>query len=503
MPTSAAAPVDAALYETVYDFLVSTGHKATAQALVKEASLDEKKLKSAKVEKLATVFSSYKRPAEAAPGNTAKKAKNEDSDDSDSDSVEEKPAAKKGTPTPAAATKSPAPAKPTPAPAAAAKKTPTPAAKKADSDSSDSDSDSDDSSEDEKPAAKKGTPAPAPAAAAKKTPTPAAATKKTPTPAAKNDASSSSDSDSSDDEKPAAKKATPAPAAAAKAKTPTPATKKTSSSSSSDDSSDDEDDEEKPATKPAASSGSASKPATPAAGEFKAYIKGLPWKASEHEVKDFFKACGKALSVELPLDEGGRSSGTAYIKFAQRAELDKALELDGQIWPGTERWLKIQEGFDKPERASFGSGVRPEGCDTVFVGNLPWDVDEEQLGNVFAEAGGVARVRMATDESGAFKGFAHVQFFDGADTDKAVALAGTDVNGRQIRVDYAPPRDRSLGDGGRGGGRGGGRDGGGRGGRGSPTGRGGRGGRGAPSMAVSKNKGSIVAAAGSKVTFDD
>ena len=78
-------------------------------------------------------------------------------------------------------------------------------------------------------------------------------------------------------------------------------------------------------------------------------------------MKDFFASCGKATSVELPMDADGRSTGTAFVKFAKREELEKALELDGQYWPGTERWLKIQEGTEKPERKSFGTGVKPEG----------------------------------------------------------------------------------------------------------------------------------------------
>ena len=97
-------------------------------------------------------------------------------------------------------------------------------------------------------------------------------------------------------------------------------------------------------------------------------------KVTEKEISDFFKTCGKATSVEIPLGEDGRSSGTAYVKFTQRSELEAALELDGQYWPGTERWLKILEGIEKPERKSFGASEKPEGCDTVFVGNLAWEV---------------------------------------------------------------------------------------------------------------------------------
>ena len=169
-------------------------------------------------------------------------------------------------------------------------------------------------------------------------------------------------------------------------------------------------------------------------------------------------------------------------------------------------------GFDKPERAAFGSGVKPEGCDTVFVGNLPWDVEEDNLRETFASCGDVARIRLATDPNdGSFKGFGHVQFYDGACTDAAVMLAGTEINGRAIRVDFAPPRERTSfgGAGGsprEGGGGRGGRGDGGRGGRGgaSPGGRGGRGGRGPPAPAgVMANKGSIGAGgSGKKISFD-
>jgi nucleolin len=220
-------------------------------------------------------------------------------------------------------------------------------------------------------------------------------------------------------------------------------------------------------------------------------------------VKDFFKGCGKGFNVELPMGEDGRSTGTAFVIFNERAELERAIELDGQYWPGTERWLKIQEGFEKPERKNFGTGVRPEGCDTVFVGNLPFDVEEDQMREIFGTAGTVNSIRFAMAEDGSFKGFGHVQFSDGACTDEAVKLAGTDINGRYIRVDYAPPRDRQSAGGGASGGRGGrgGRGDGGRGGRGD-SGRGRGGGRGTPGP-PNKSKGNIAVSAGTKMTFDE
>ena len=121
-------------------------------------------------------------------------------------------------------------------------------------------------------------------------------------------------------------------------------------------------------------------------------------------------------------------------------------------------------------------------------------------------------MRLATDrETGDFKGFGHVQFYNADSVDAAVKLAGTDVNGRAIRVDYAPPRDNAGGgsprggSGGRGGfGSGGGGRGRGDGGRGGFSGgRGGRGGGRGDSAAKSANKGSIIESSGKKITFDE
>ena len=245
----------------------------------------------------------------------------------------------------------------------------------------------------------------------------------------------------------------------------------------------------------------------PAGVEHKIYVKGLPWKVEEKDVKKYFASCGKILSVELPLAEGGKSSGTAFVTFSQRSELDAAIAMDGGIWPGTERWLKIEESVERPEKKKFGSGgVKPEGCDTVFVGNLSWDVTEELVRETFGSCGEIVRVKFSEDEEGNFKGFGHVQFADGASTDEAVKLAGTELCGRAMRVDYAPPKNRdSLGGGGRGG-RGGAVGGGGRGGGrgGRDGGRGGGRGRGGTPTSGNKNKGTIaIGSGGKKMTFDD
>lgn len=110
----------------------------------------------------------------------------------------------------------------------------------------------------------------------------------------------------------------------------------------------------------------------------KIYLRGLPWDTADDDVKDFFKACGKIVTVEQPKNPDGRSSGTAYVTFDSAAAAAKAIELDGQELGG--RWLKIMMSFEKPDHARNGEPkVKPVGCTTVFIGNLSWSVDEVRV----------------------------------------------------------------------------------------------------------------------------
>jgi len=88
-------------------------------------------------------------------------------------------------------------------------------------------------------------------------------------------------------------------------------------------------------------------------------------------------------------------------------------------------------------------------------------------------------VRIAQDENGRSRGFAHVEFSSNAEALEGMKLAGQQLDGREVRLDLSQSK-RGGGGGGRGGSRGsfGGGRGGDRGGRGFGGGFGGRGGRG-------------------------
>jgi RNA recognition motif-containing protein len=108
----------------------------------------------------------------------------------------------------------------------------------------------------------------------------------------------------------------------------------------------------------------------------------------------------------------------------------------------------------------------------LYVGNLPFDVTDAELTELFSPHGAVQSVQIVTDrDTGRSRGFGFVEMSDGADQAIA-ALNGQDFKGRSLTVNEARPRKE-----GGGGGRGGFRSGGGGGGGGGGGRRGGFGGR--------------------------
>lgn len=101
---------------------------------------------------------------------------------------------------------------------------------------------------------------------------------------------------------------------------------------------------------------------------------------------------------------------------------------------------------------------------SIYVGNLSYQVTQEELSGVFAEYGTVKRVQIPTDrETGRMRGFGFVEMETEAQEDAAIeALDGAEWMGRDLKVNKAKPReDKKRSNGGGGGGWGGGGGGGG------------------------------------------
>lgn len=88
----------------------------------------------------------------------------------------------------------------------------------------------------------------------------------------------------------------------------------------------------------------------------------------------------------------------------------------------------------------------------LYVGNLPYSATEQSLRAAFAASGTVDSVSVITDrDTGQSKGFAFIEMSTDQEAQAATqALNGTTLDGRQIKVNEAKPRETRGGGGSRG-----------------------------------------------------
>ncbi|MBM3915603.1 MAG: RNA recognition motif domain-containing protein [Sphingomonadales bacterium] len=86
----------------------------------------------------------------------------------------------------------------------------------------------------------------------------------------------------------------------------------------------------------------------------------------------------------------------------------------------------------------------------IYVGNLSWNLKDQDLLNLFASHGDVASAKIVTDKfTGRSKGFGFVEMPNDDQAQAAIAaLNGTEVDGRSVVVNESRPKPEGGGGGG-------------------------------------------------------
>ena len=88
----------------------------------------------------------------------------------------------------------------------------------------------------------------------------------------------------------------------------------------------------------------------------------------------------------------------------------------------------------------------------IYVGNMPFNMDEAQLRDLFAEYGEVGSANVITDrETGRSRGFGFVEMADEEGKNAISSLADQEIGGRRLNVNEARPRENRNNRGGGGG----------------------------------------------------
>ncbi|KAF8411609.1 hypothetical protein HHK36_004166 [Tetracentron sinense] len=171
----------------------------------------------------------------------------------------------------------------------------------------------------------------------------------------------------------------------------------------------------------------------------------MPLKATERDVYDFFSKAGKVRDVRLIMDRNSRrSKGVGYVEFYDTVSVPMAIALSGHQLYGQPVMVKPSEAEKNlvQSNASVGGsgGVpgQPYGAVArkLYVGNLHFNMTEDQLRQVFEPFGPVELVQLPLDlETGQCKGFGFVQFAQLEHAKAAQSLNGKlEIAGRIIKV---------------------------------------------------------------------
>ncbi|KAK6530428.1 hypothetical protein TWF694_003780 [Orbilia ellipsospora] len=118
----------------------------------------------------------------------------------------------------------------------------------------------------------------------------------------------------------------------------------------------------------------------------------------------------------------GQNKGFAYVDFLTATSISHALKLSEKLFNGRKVLIKASTDFNgRPEedkdkkklaQGALDPGSNPP-CRSIFVGNLGYEVTEDQIFRHFSPAGKIKKVRfMSFEDSGKCKGFSWVDFED-------------------------------------------------------------------------------------------
>ena len=169
------------------------------------------------------------------------------------------------------------------------------------------------------------------------------------------------------------------------------------------------------------------------------FVGNIPAICTKKQIKRLFKQYGSVQNVRLrsmKIIPGARkvpkqlvkdSSFNAYVVFSSEAAAQDSLSLNGSVLEG--RHLRVDMATAKEDTLQSAQN-------SVFVGNLPFSVDEEKLREVFSVCGEVESVRVIRDsKSGVGKGFGFIKFNDKSGVMFALKQnRKVTVDGRILRV---------------------------------------------------------------------
>ncbi|KAJ4903504.1 RNA-binding (RRM/RBD/RNP motifs) family protein [Raphanus sativus] len=201
----------------------------------------------------------------------------------------------------------------------------------------------------------------------------------------------------------------------------------------------------------------------------KLFIGGISWDTDENLLREYFTNYGEVSQVTVMREKAtSRPRGFGFVSFSDPAVIDRVLQTKHHI---DNRDVDVKRAMSREEQSpgsrggsfsgasrSFDSGGANVRTKKIFVGGLPPALTSDEFRAYFESYGPVSDAVIMIDQTTQRpRGFGFVSFDSEDSVDLVLHKTFHDLNGKQVEVKRALPKDANPGvAGGGGGGRGGG-----------------------------------------------
>ncbi|KAH8551360.1 hypothetical protein BGW37DRAFT_513218 [Umbelopsis sp. PMI_123] len=169
------------------------------------------------------------------------------------------------------------------------------------------------------------------------------------------------------------------------------------------------------------------------------FVTQLSVRLESRELHEFFSQAGKVRDAKIIMDRNSRrSKGVGYVEFYEEASVQNALAMSGQKLLGIPVMVQLTEAEKnrlamQAQNAAFGHN--DISYHRLYVGSIHFKLTEDELRQIFEPFGPIDSINLHTDETGRSRGFAFIQFRNGADAKQALdKMNGYELAGRNLRV---------------------------------------------------------------------
>ncbi|TQN70776.1 RNA-binding protein rsd1 [Colletotrichum shisoi] len=157
------------------------------------------------------------------------------------------------------------------------------------------------------------------------------------------------------------------------------------------------------------------------------------------DLKAFFEKVGPVTEAQIVKDRiSQRSKGVGYVEFKNEDSVTQALQLTGQKLLGIPIIVQMTEAEkNRQVRTTETTSAHPNSIPfhRLYVGNIHFNVTEQDLQAVFEPFGELEFVQLQKDDNGRSRGYGFVQYREASQAREALEkMNGFDLAGRPIRV---------------------------------------------------------------------